>query len=338
MTPDQDPRLIYYGHVQPPPLPPHHLALSHQKLLTIPSSYIPSLELCIVALICYLTLTLTNLSSLLRFKTLSTLPLLLGCLLELLGYVLRTCSAVSAFDHDVSRNTSGPGRGRSRKEGRATSVDLYIAQLTLLLLAPLCFTSTLYLCIARLATLYTSSLPFPLLRGRGKPHLFPSLFLALDVLTALLFLPGAAVLASASHATIDPNHNPSRTETANEIFLATLVLQSMVLAGSASLTIQFLFRTKGSRIWNRRRGFRVVLLLALDGVHLRTLFRMAEYAVATTSTTATATTEGSQGRGVLSREVLYGWLEFGPVAVAGIGLTVWFPGRVFRLSCLVKRE
>ncbi|KAI7166785.1 hypothetical protein KC352_g25721, partial [Hortaea werneckii] len=191
-------------------------------------NYIPSLELCIVALICYLTLTLTNLSSLLRFKTLSALPLFLGCLLELLGYALRTCSAVSAFDDDVSRNTSDASTGRSRKEGRATSADLYIAQLTLLLLAPLFFTSTLYLCIARLATLYGPSLPlslpFPLLRGGGKPHLFPSLFLALDVLTALLFLPGTAVLASASRIpdsyTSDTN-NP-RTGTADGIFLATL--------------------------------------------------------------------------------------------------------------------
>lgn len=306
MTPDQDPRLIYYGHVQPPPPPPHHLALGHQKPLTIPTSYIPSLELCIVALICYLTLTLTNLSSLLRFKTLSALPLFLGCLLELLGYALRTRSAVSAFDDDVSRNTSDASTGRSRKEGRATSADLYIAQLTLLLLAPLFFTSTLYLCIARLATLYGPSLPlslpFPLLRGGGKPHLFPSLFLALDVLTALLFLPGTAVLASASRIpdsyTSDTN-NP-RTGTADGIFLATLVFQSMVLAGFTSLTIQFVFRTKGSRVWNRRRGFRIVLLLALGAVYLRTLSRLAECAAATTRV-------GEQkGSGVLSREVLYG--------------------------------
>ncbi|KAI7556977.1 hypothetical protein KC317_g11910, partial [Hortaea werneckii] len=251
MTADQDPRLIYYG-------------------------YIPSLELCIVALIFYLTLTLTNLSSLLRFKTLSALPLFLGCLLELLGYALRICSAVSAFDDDGSRNTSDTNTGRRSSSSGTTSADLYLAQLTLLLLAPLFFTSTLCLCIARLATLYGPSLPlpFPFIRGGGNPQLFPSLFLALDVLTALLFLPGAAVLGTASRST---NPNPSRTMTAHEIFLAALVFQSMVLAGFTSLTLHFVFRTrtKGSRIWNRRRGFRVVLLLALGGIYLRTLFRLA---------------------------------------------------------------
>ncbi|GAB1725865.1 hypothetical protein NU195Hw_g2589t1 [Hortaea werneckii] len=277
MTPNQDPRLIYYGQVH----------------------YIPSLELCIVALICYLTSTLTNLSSLLRFKPPSALPLFLGCLLELLGYVLRTCSAVSAFDHDVSRsNTSDTSIGSAR--GGATSAKLYIAQLTLLLLAPLSFTSTLYLCIARLATLYgTLPLSLPFLR---KSRLFPSLFLALDALTALLFLPGAAVLASASR-TSNPD---SGKMTADEIFLATLVFQSMVLAGFASLTLHFLFKTKGSTIWTRRRGFRVILLLALGGIYLRTLFRMAECA------TATATVGKRQtGSRVLSREAFR--IETGPV-------------------------
>lgn len=102
--------------------------------------------------------------------------------------------------------------------------------------------------------------------------------------------------------------------TANNILLGGLAYQVFAIGLFIILSAAFIFRARKEIKRNKLTTFVMAFSAATLFIYLRTVFRLAE------------TAEGLGGD-LSTREVFFGVLEFAPVVIAALLLTVWHPGR-----------
>ncbi|KAK6218845.1 RTA1 like protein [Colletotrichum tabaci] len=147
--------------------------------------------------------------------------------------------------------------------------------------------------------------------GRGFSPLPPKVvlwfFVTSDVIATITQISGAALIGVKQSRREDPT-------TANNILLAGLAYQVFSIGCFVITTSVFLFRARHAIKEHRLTAFVAAFAAATLLIYLRTCFRLAE------------TAEGLGGE-LYSNEVYFGVLEFAPVVLAVILLSVWHPGR-----------
>ncbi|TQN69500.1 Sphingoid long-chain base transporter RSB1 [Colletotrichum shisoi] len=147
--------------------------------------------------------------------------------------------------------------------------------------------------------------------GRGSSPLPPKVvlwfFVTSDVVATITQTSGAALIGARQSRREDPT-------TANNILRAGLAYQVFSIGCFVITTSAFLFRARHAIKEHRLTSFVAAFAAATLLIYLRTCFRLAE------------TAEGLGGE-LYSNEVYFGVLEFAPVVLAVILLSVWHPGR-----------
>ena len=152
-----------------------------------------------------------------------------------------------------------------------------------------------------------------LIRRLGREHsLLPPrlvlwLFIVSDVVATVTQIAGAALIGVNQKNRQDPT-------TANNILLAGLAYQVFSIGIFIILAAVFLVRARRRLRESGLMAFAAAFVAATLLIYLRTCFRLAE------------TAEGLGGE-LSTREVFFGCLEFAPVVLAVLLLTVWHPGR-----------
>lgn len=165
--------------------------------LTLGSRYIPSIPLCALGIALSAILFAAHLFRTSRSRAWYTVPLVVSCFMECLGYIFRTLSA-----------KIDPYR-----------VSFFVAQYFLITTTPILITASLYFCLTKiLAFLEAEKISVPLNKGIG-PRLILWVFITADVITTAVQVAGAGLIGSRTS-----NHkNPA---TANDIVLAGISIQT----------------------------------------------------------------------------------------------------------------
>ncbi|KAK1657905.1 RTA1 like protein [Colletotrichum godetiae] len=144
------------------------------------------------------------------------------------------------------------------------------------------------------------------------PKLVLWFFITSDAIATITQISGAALIGVKQSRREDPT-------TANNILLGGLAYQVFSIGCFVITTSIFLFRARTAIREHRLKTFVAVFSAATLLIYLRTCFRLAE------------TAEGLGGY-LYSNEVFFGVLEFAPVVLAVILLSIWHPGR-----CVAKK-
>ncbi|GKT41099.1 sphingoid long-chain base transporter RSB1 [Colletotrichum spaethianum] len=132
-------------------------------------------------------------------------------------------------------------------------------------------------------------------------------FITSDVIATITQIAGAALIGVKQSRREDPT-------TANNILLGGLAYQVFSIGCFVMTTSIFLFKARHAIKEHSLTTFIAAFATATLLVYLRTCFRLAE------------TAEGLGGK-LYSNETFFGVLEFAPVVLAVILLSVWHPGR-----------
>lgn len=147
--------------------------------------------------------------------------------------------------------------------------------------------------------------------GRENSPLSPKailwFFIASDTISTICQIAGAALIGKKESDREDPT-------TANYILLGGLAYQVFTIGIFIILTAIVAFRARRKISQARLTAFMAAFFAATLLIYLRTCFRLAE------------TAEGLGGQ-LSTREVYFGTLEFMPVVLGVLLLTVWHPGR-----------
>lgn len=147
--------------------------------------------------------------------------------------------------------------------------------------------------------------------GREYSLLHPKLvlwiFITSDVIATITQISGAALIGVRESNREDPT-------TANNILLGGLAYQVFAIGVFIILSAIFIFRARDKIRQGRLYTFVGAFAAATLLIYLRTVFRLAE------------TAEGLGGN-LSTREVYFGVLEFAPVVLAVLLLSIWHPGR-----------
>jgi len=139
------------------------------------------------------------------------------------------------------------------------------------------------------------------------PKLILWIFITSDAIATVCQITGAALIGVKQTNREDPT-------SANNILLGGLAYQVFAIGIFIILSAVFIVRARSKVRQYRLTIFVFAFSVATLLIYLRTVFRLAE------------TAEGLGG-GLSTREVYFGCLEFAPVVLAVLLLTVWHPGR-----------
>ncbi|KAK4443058.1 RTA1 like protein-domain-containing protein [Podospora aff. communis PSN243] len=147
--------------------------------------------------------------------------------------------------------------------------------------------------------------------GRAYSILAPKLilwiFITSDAIATVCQITGAALIGVKQKKREDPTG-------ANNILLGGLAYQVFAIGIFIILSSAFIFRARREIAKNGLIKFVAAFGIATLFIYLRTVFRLAE------------TAEGLGGD-LSTKEVYFGVLEFAPVIIAALLLTIWHPGR-----------
>lgn len=267
-----------------------HLDCSFSSLLTLPlvCSYTPSFVLCILAIVFFAISFAVHLLQLGLYKVWFFVPLTLACFLETVGYIFRSLSSKNDPYH----------------------VIWFVVQYFMIVVAPVFISASIYVTLNRLIA-WAKSVGYGLHQWWLAPRIILWGFVAIDVLTTIMQIAGAALVGSSESNMNDPT-------TGNNILLAGLAIQS--LSFTVFLAVLTLFRlalaqaSAGKSAVRAKDQFISAVALASVLIYLRTVFRLAE------------TGQGLFGS-ISTNETFFGTLEFAPVVLAIWILAIWHPGR-----------
>ncbi|KAI9723903.1 MAG: hypothetical protein M1828_004022 [Chrysothrix sp. TS-e1954] len=250
--------------------------------------YTPSLAICIVAMITFFLAGLLHYVFLIRHRTWSFSPLVVGCVMEILGYVFRALS--------------------SQKD--PYSVTYSVAQYFLIVVAPVFISASIYVCLSQLLAYVRSATGYARNWLSRKPILF--LFISIDAVTTILQVTGAGLVGHSESNGGDPTIG-------NNILTAGLAVQTAAFTCFISLLVAFRISVGrdpqiDQRLIQKKDWFTLAVFVASLGIYLRTIFRLAESA------------QGFFNN-INTNETLFGVLEFAPVSIAVIILALFHPGR-----------
>lgn len=140
-----------------------------------------------------------------------------------------------------------------------------------------------------------------------NPKLILWIFITSDAIATITQISGAALIGVRQTKRADPTD-------ANNILLGGLAYQVFAIGVFVVLSAAFIFRAREKIRRNGLTKFVMAFSAATLLIYLRTVFRLAE------------TAEGLGGE-LSTNEVYFGVLEFAPVVLAVLLLTVWHPGR-----------
>ncbi|KAK3387958.1 RTA1 like protein-domain-containing protein [Podospora didyma] len=151
------------------------------------------------------------------------------------------------------------------------------------------------------------------------PKVILWIFVTCDAVATVAQIAGAALIGVKQSRREDPT-------AANNILLGGLAFQVFAIGIFIILSAVFIFRVRHKLRASGLTAFIAAFSAATLLIYLRTCFRLAE------------TAEGLSGA-LSTREVFFGTLEFAPVVLAVLLLTIWHPGRcVGRSISATKNE
>ncbi|KAI9794006.1 MAG: hypothetical protein M1816_006631 [Peltula sp. TS41687] len=249
--------------------------------------YTPSLALSILGATLFFISFLLHTYQVFRHRTWYFIPMAIGTLMEIVGYIARSFS--------------------SKKD--PYNVNYFVIQYFFIVVAPVFFSAAIYTILTKLMRRTTivgggHSSSSNLLPINPRPLL--SIFIISDVIATVVQIAGAASIGAAESKRRDPT-------TANNILLAGLAFQVFTFLVFLVLLVLFLYRAR-KVVTAALMPFSAALLVATCLIYLRTCFRLAE------------TAEGLGGT-LSTHEVFFGCLEFAPVVVAVFLFNWWHPGK-----------
>ncbi|KAH7393265.1 RTA1 like protein-domain-containing protein [Cadophora sp. MPI-SDFR-AT-0126] len=262
--------------------------------------YTPNFTLCILGIVFFTLLFFAHLFQMIRVRLWSFLPLVIACVMEVVGYAFRALS--------------------SRKN--PYHISYFVVQYFLIVTAPVLTSASIYVCLTKVLVWAADEgldLSTKTLLLRKKIVLWA--FITIDVFCTILQITGAGLIGGATSKGKDPS-------TANNILLAGLAIQTAAYFVYLSLlvvVITAIYRVHRTAQKAGNNPFLGVLALASTLIFIRTIFRLAE------------TSQGVFGH-LSSHEGYFAGLEFAPVVAALTILAVWFPSRWPVVTDRVKVE
>lgn len=253
------------------------------------SSYTPSVSLTIIAISLFGVLLVILLVRVCQSHLWSYLPLLIGCVVEIVGYSLRYMSA-----------HVDPYR-----------ITFFIIQYFCITVAPVFIAASVYMYLSSLTTWASAKglqTGWPSKLGR-RTMLW--IFITADVLCTLLQVTGAALIGAKTSKHKDPS-------TANNVLVGGLAAQTLAFSVFLLLLVSLISSMRKNKaaldIQSSQTVKKCTFSLSLSGlfIMLRTIFRQCESA------------QGVFGY-LSSQETFFGTLEFAPVVIACSVLTLWTP-------------
>ena len=178
-----------------------------------------------------------------RYRTWYFIPMVIGTLLEIVGYIFRCLSG----------------------KRDPYNVIYFVVQYFFIVVAPVFFSAAIYTILSKLIqTVGCRILPI-------GPRALLIIFIISDVIATVTQIAGAASVGSAESNRTDPS-------AANHVLLAGLVFQVFTFLVFLTLLVFFLYRARKISTSTSMKAFSIALVVATLLVYLRTCFRMAETA------------------------------------------------------------
>ncbi|KAH7408998.1 RTA1 like protein-domain-containing protein [Cadophora sp. MPI-SDFR-AT-0126] len=220
-----------------------------------------------------------------------TTGLILGTVLETVGYVVRILLHYSIFDK-----------------------DLFILYLIFLTIAPAFISAGIYICLSRIVMLYAPQL------SRFKPKTYTICFCTSDLISLVLQAAGGAIASIAT--------TQNDVDTGTDIMIAGLIFQVVSLVAFVLLCCDFALRLhKNRNAWSTQnasvfeswifKAFLCALAVSTLCIIIRSTFRAIELF------------DGFTGK-LANDQVLYMILEPPMITIAVVALTVFHPGIGFQ--------
>ncbi|KAF7895606.1 uncharacterized protein EAF01_009568 [Botrytis porri] len=224
-----------------------------------------------------------------KYKTWGyTLGIILGLLLEIMGYIARVLINIYPFNNDY-----------------------FLMYLITLTIAPAFLTAGIYLCLSRIVIVYGKEI------SRFRPGTYTIIFCTCDIISLVLQAAGGAIASTAD--TLDDK------DLGKNIMLAGLAFQVFSLVLFAILCAEFAWRVRcADGHWNARyyelvsstlfKSFLGGLFLATVTILIRSIYRCIELS------------GGFNGPLFIGHEVEYMILEPVMITIAVAALTILHPG------------
>ncbi|GIZ45418.1 hypothetical protein CKM354_000858500 [Cercospora kikuchii] len=204
--------------------------------------YTPALAVGVLGVVLFFTAAVAHLYLLVRHRTWYFTPMLVGTIMEIVGYAFRLLSS----------------------QQNPYSVPYFVVQYFFIVVAPVLFSAAIYTIVSVMINIYGRDFaPLP-------PKAVLGIFITCDVVATIVQVAGAALVGVAYSNQRDPT-------TPNNILLAGLAFQVFSFAVFLIILTWTLVKARKSpeRI---NTGFVVGVVIATLAVYLRTVFRLAETA------------------------------------------------------------
>ncbi|PPJ56726.1 hypothetical protein CBER1_08664 [Cercospora berteroae] len=213
--------------------------------------YTPALAVGVLGVALFFTAAVAHLYLLVRHRTWYFTPMLVGTIMEIVGYTFRLLSS----------------------QQNPYSVPYFVVQYFFIVVAPVLFSAAIYTIVSVMINIYGREFaPLP-------PKAVLGIFITCDVVATIVQVAGAALVGVAYSNQRDPT-------TPNNILLAGLAFQ--VFSFAVFLVILAWTLVKARKSPERIDiGFVVGLVIATLAVYLRTVFRLAETAEGLMATLST---------------------------------------------------
>ncbi|PIA95143.1 hypotheticalsprotein [Cercospora beticola] len=213
--------------------------------------YTPALAVGVLGVVLFFIAAVAHLYLLIRHRTWYFTPMLVGTIMEIVGYTFRLLSS----------------------QQNPYSVPYFVIQYFFIVVAPVLFSAAIYTIVSVMINIYGREFaPLP-------PKAVLGIFITCDIVATIVQVAGAALVGVAYSNQKDPT-------TPNNILLAGLAFQVFSFAVFLVILTWTLVKARKSpeRI---NAGFVVGLVMATLAVYLRTVFRLAETAEGLMATLST---------------------------------------------------
>lgn len=206
------------------------------------SSYTPSLAVGILGVLLFAIASITHIYLLTRYRTWYFTPMLVGTLMEIVGYTFRLLSS----------------------QQDPYSVPWFVVQYFFIVIAPVFFSAAIYTLVSVMIGIYGKECaPMP-------PKVVLAVFITCDVIATIVQIAGAALVGVAYS-------NQKNPTTYNQILLAGIAFQVFSFVVFLVVLAWMLIKARRSPA-AIDKSFLVALVVATLAVYLRTCFRLAETA------------------------------------------------------------
>ncbi|KAF7189313.1 Efflux pump himE [Pseudocercospora fuligena] len=204
--------------------------------------YTPSLAVGVLGVVLFVIATAAHLYLLIRHRTWYFTPMLVGTVMEVVGYVFRLLSS----------------------QQDPYSVPWFVVQYFFIVIAPVFFSAAIYTIVSIMINIYGHDhAPLP-------PKAILATFITCDVVATIVQIAGAALVGVAYS-------NQKNPTTYNHILLAGLAFQVFSFAVFLIILAWTLSKARNSPR-SIDKGFITGVIVATIAVYLRTCFRLAETA------------------------------------------------------------